>query len=431
MCVVTFYICNENTVVITDSEKNTLNNLSVFGALSTGSGFSQEEEKFSVMNVRYMSKDKFASCEKVTAEVMKSYAQEEMVKAILDEKQLAESRGDIDSDGYYCITLIVDGGWCKRSYGHGYNASSGVSVLIGMSTQQIVFIGVRNKVCLICCAIANGRMEKKDHLFWKNWKGPSTAMESDSIVEGLLYLETVRHIRCTRLVGDGDSNTIAKCRERISYGGRILKVECANHAVRRYIHKLQGNTTRFSGPAGIKGRQLLKQKIMKLIKGARNAIKSNAINNHNQPQKETVSNLISDLRNIPNHVFGKHDNCGIFCKNNNIETDNTDYSVMHSSGLLNAIQYEIGRTLVACSNTLIWNATNNPAETFMSQLCKISGGKRIDFSKSGGFNRRADIVVLAFQSPAQQFHEKAYKIIAKKSPSTPLTKFYLIEEIDT
>ncbi|GFW05229.1 yqaJ domain-containing protein [Trichonephila clavipes] len=28
-----------------------------------------------------------------------------------------------------------------------------------------------------------------------------------------------------------------------------------------------------------------------------------------------------------------------------------------------------------------------------------------------------------FESPAQQFHEKAYKIIAKKSPSTPLTKF--------
>ncbi|GFR28751.1 uncharacterized protein TNCT_119551 [Trichonephila clavata] len=109
------------------------------------------------MNVRYTSKDKFASCEKVTSEVMKSYAEEEMLKAILEEKQLAESRGDIDSDGYYCITLIVDGGWCKRSYGHGYYASSEVSVLIGMSTQKIVFIGVRKKVCLICCAIANGK----------------------------------------------------------------------------------------------------------------------------------------------------------------------------------------------------------------------------------------------------------------------------------
>ncbi|GFT59608.1 uncharacterized protein NPIL_498051 [Nephila pilipes] len=101
-----------------------------------------------------MSKDKFASCEKVTSKVIKSYAQEEMLNAIFEEKKLAELRGDIDSDRYYCITLIVDGGWCKRSYGHGYNASSGVSVLIGMSTQKIVFIGIRNKVCLICSAIA-------------------------------------------------------------------------------------------------------------------------------------------------------------------------------------------------------------------------------------------------------------------------------------
>ncbi|GFU31448.1 yqaJ domain-containing protein [Nephila pilipes] len=264
----------------------------------------------------------------------------------LKEKKLAELRGDIDSDGYYCITLIVDGVWCKRSYGHGYNASSGVSVLIGMSTQKIVFIGIRNKVCLICSAIANRQMERKDPVCWKNWSGPSTAMESDAVVEGLLYLENVHHIRCTRLVGDGDANTIAKCKERVPYGGRILKVECANHAVRRYgraIQKLQGNTSRFSG----------------------------------------------------------------------------------QTGLLHAIQYEIGRTLVACSNTLIWNATNNPAETYMSQLCKISGGKRINFSKAGGFNRRANIAVLAFQNPAQQYHGKAYKMIANKSPSTPLNKFLL------
>ncbi|GFT39099.1 yqaJ domain-containing protein [Nephila pilipes] len=421
-------LCNEQIVITSDSEKNSLNNLSVLGALSTGSGFSQEEEKFSVMNIRYMSKDKFASCEKVTSKVIKSYAQEEMLNAIFEEKKLAELRGDIDSDGYHCITLIVDGGWCKRSYGHGYNASSGVSVLIGMSTQKIVFIGIRNKVCLTCSAIANRQMERKDHVCWKNWSGPSTAMESDAVVEGLIYLENVHHIRCTRLVGDGDANTIAKCKERVSYGGRILKVECANHAVRRYgraIQKLQGNTSRFSGQTGIKARKLLKQKIMKLIIGARNVIKVNAINHHNQPEKEKIKNLISDFRNVPNHVFGKHDNCGDFCKRKSIENNETEYSIMHSSGLLHAIQYEIGRTLVACSNTLIWNATNNPAETYMSQLCKISGGKRINFSKAGGFNRRANIAVLAFQNPAQQYHGKAYKMIANKSPSTPLNKFLL------
>ncbi|GFU23841.1 yqaJ domain-containing protein [Nephila pilipes] len=188
-------------------------------------------------------------------------------------------------------------------------------------------------------------------------------MESDAVVEGLLYLKNVHHIRCTRLVGDGDANIIAKCKERVPYGGRILKVECANHAVRRYgraIQKLQGNTTHFSGQTGIKARKLLKQKMMKLIIGARNVIK------------------------------------------------------------------EIGRTLVACSNTLIWNATNNPAETYLSQLCKISGGKRINFSKAGGFNRRANIAVLAFHNLAQQYHGKAYKMIANKSPSTPLNRFLLI-----
>ncbi|GFT88036.1 uncharacterized protein NPIL_18811 [Nephila pilipes] len=122
-----------------------------------------------------------------------------------------------------------------------------------MSTQKIVFIGIRNKVCLICSVIAN-RQTEKDHVCWKNWSGPSTAMESDAVVEELLYLEKVHHIRCTRLVGDGDANTIAKCKERVPYGGRILRVEWANHAVRRYgrtFQELLGNTTRFSGPIGI------------------------------------------------------------------------------------------------------------------------------------------------------------------------------------
>ncbi|GFX61949.1 uncharacterized protein TNCV_3777591 [Trichonephila clavipes] len=68
------------------------------------------------------------------------------VKSDFDEKQLAESRGDIDSDGYYCITVIVDGGWC-----------------------------VRNKVCLICHAIANGKerspvLEKLERMINSNGK---------------------------------------------------------------------------------------------------------------------------------------------------------------------------------------------------------------------------------------------------------------------
>ncbi|GFX08181.1 hypothetical protein TNCV_4783951 [Trichonephila clavipes] len=62
------------------------------------------------MNVRYMSKDKFASCEKVTAEVMKSYAQEEMVKTILDEKPLAESREELRT-WIQCVKWSIGANW--------------------------------------------------------------------------------------------------------------------------------------------------------------------------------------------------------------------------------------------------------------------------------------------------------------------------------
>lgn len=93
------------------------------------------------------------------------------------------------------ICAIVDEGWCKRSYGHGHNSSSGVAVIIGAVTQKNLFIGIRNKVCLVCIAIADGRIPDKKHVCLKNWSGPSTAMESDIIVEGLKYLEDNYKIR--------------------------------------------------------------------------------------------------------------------------------------------------------------------------------------------------------------------------------------------
>ncbi|XP_035205350.1 LOW QUALITY PROTEIN: uncharacterized protein LOC118180357 [Stegodyphus dumicola] len=352
-----------------------------------------------------------ASCERTTGKIIQGCAQETMCAAIEEEKRQAELRNDKDNDGYHCITVIVDGGWCKRSYGHGYNASSGISVIIGMVTQKILFVGIRNKVCLICSAIEDGKMPNKVHLCWRNWNGPSTGMESSAIVEGLNYLQCVHKIRCTRLVGDGDANTMAKVKESVSYGGRVIKVECANHAVRRYrraLEKLQQNTARFPGAKGIAARKLLKIKMPLLVRGARVAIKAHALPSHYQHTQEAIDALVSDLRNGPHHIFGKHDACSAFCAKKGAELDST-YNEIFSSGMLQAIEAEVGRVLISCSSTLIWNATNNPAESFMSQLCKTSGGKRVDFSKAGGMNRRASIAVMAYQNPAQQWQKKCTK----------------------
>ncbi|GBO24681.1 hypothetical protein AVEN_149729-1 [Araneus ventricosus] len=138
-----------------------------------------------------MSKYVFASCEKTTEKVLDSTIETNLVKSIQEEKKLADERNDIDKDGFFCVTAVVDGGWCKRSYGHGYNASSGVAFIIGLATQKIIFIDIRNKVCLTCHAIETGRISSKTHVCHKNWDASSTSMESNIIVEGMKYLESI------------------------------------------------------------------------------------------------------------------------------------------------------------------------------------------------------------------------------------------------
>ncbi|KAF5279713.1 hypothetical protein FQR65_LT15274, partial [Abscondita terminalis] len=51
---------------------------------------------------------------------------ENMKQAGAREHQIAYEIGDIDEDGIPFVTVIVDGGWSKRSYGHNYTESSGV-----------------------------------------------------------------------------------------------------------------------------------------------------------------------------------------------------------------------------------------------------------------------------------------------------------------
>ncbi|KAF2879117.1 hypothetical protein ILUMI_27056, partial [Ignelater luminosus] len=43
-----------------------------------------------------------------------------------EEHEIAKTNGDIDADGIPYITVFLDGGWSKRSYGHSYTAASGV-----------------------------------------------------------------------------------------------------------------------------------------------------------------------------------------------------------------------------------------------------------------------------------------------------------------
>jgi len=60
-------------------------------------------------------------------------------------------------------------------------------------------------------------------------------MEADIILDGFLQSETVHGLRYKWLMGDGDSSVYSAVQQEvITYGRRIDKVECVNHAIKCY-----------------------------------------------------------------------------------------------------------------------------------------------------------------------------------------------------
>ena len=119
-------LCGKTVDISTEKEGGHLNSLTVLGALGTGSGFVQEQEKFATMNMAYMSQPTFSKYERLLTPILSEATNEKLREAIREEITLAFERGDVDANGLPCITVIEDGGWCKGTYGHGYNAASGI-----------------------------------------------------------------------------------------------------------------------------------------------------------------------------------------------------------------------------------------------------------------------------------------------------------------
>lgn len=105
---------------------NKLNKSFVWGSLTSGSHYSQSSQILSSMDIPHMSSERFRKLENQLGNIWESHLLEEMVAAGQQEKEAAIAKGHVCADGIPYITVYVDGGWCKRSYGHSFNASSGI-----------------------------------------------------------------------------------------------------------------------------------------------------------------------------------------------------------------------------------------------------------------------------------------------------------------
>lgn len=120
--------------------------------------------------------------------------------------------------------------------------------IIGYRTKQVLFIGVRNKYCLICMKSNVAKKDLPKHVCYKNWDNTSTAMEEDIIVESFRQSIAMHNIIYNKFIGDGDSSVFKKIILAKPYGFNtdIQNIECANHILRNYMNRIVDIATSIS-----------------------------------------------------------------------------------------------------------------------------------------------------------------------------------------
>lgn len=206
---------------------------------------------------------------------------------------------------------MLDGGWCKRTHKHSYNAKYGVAIIIGLATGKILHMGVSNKYCSICASAQMIGQSTTEHHCHKNREGPSSSMETNIVVEGFKQAETKYGLWYTTFVGDGDRSVYPSLICAVpSSGHAIRKLECANHAIKCYraaLEKLVQHNPKYQG----KGKLTVVLR-KRLTAAAHCAIKMGSKESDKNKEAEL---LHQDLRNSPLHCFGVHTNCSThYCK---------------------------------------------------------------------------------------------------------------------
>lgn len=234
-------------------------------------------------------------------------------------------------------------------------------------------------------------------------------MEQDIIVEGFRQSLEQHGLIYKYYIGDGDSSVYARIVEKVSYGRDVIKLECANHITRNLHDGLRKLVANKHFPLHV--RKVLTygspSPLERLVKGVRTAIKECG-KSHN------VNILREDLKNAPYHVLGSHKNCRpTYCTRSNMnEKDNVP--LMESGKIMSEILAIVDK-VTRKADRLVFNTTTNIAENFMSLVAKFTGGKRVNYTKTGSYQRRV-LGATQVHSRGQSWHLSPWKKLSGKSP---------------
>jgi len=325
--------------------------------------------------------------------------QNSMKEAAEEEKRLAIEADEYVTSGgikYPFIVVAVDGSWAKRTYGHSYNSDYGAAVIIGVRTKKVLFVKVQARACYMCTRNKNRKTAVK-HTCYKNFEGPSTAMESDGILEGFKKSIEMYGLVYLKMVADGDCSTFKKV-EKVYQDVTVTKVECTNHVIRNLNSKLRDIAAN-----QVKRKSVEISKEERSIPGMQarfrrigKAVQSACIYYKNRNDWDNDWKLLAkDIRNIPFHIFGRHTNCSSYfkCSLKDAEEDLVD--VVKPKPMFQELVLALDR-VASLSNSLIRRENTNIVESFMSVIAKYLEGKRKNPGGKFGYNLSVASAVLSF-----------------------------------
>uniref|UniRef100_A0ABD2WAJ3 Mutator-like transposase domain-containing protein n=1 Tax=Trichogramma kaykai TaxID=54128 RepID=A0ABD2WAJ3_9HYME len=300
------------------------------------------------------------------------------------------------------IAITCDGSWMTRSYGTNYASLSGLAVIVGMHTGKVLYVGVKNKYCAACSYAERNMVKPKEHNCFKNFDrdAASTAMESAILLEGFQDSVHTHKVLYKVMVADGDANAFKMLEDSGVYDAYDLmpvRIRCYNH-LQRNLYKKLDTIGKAPTPAGQARKQYipLRKKITEKIGLFRDLV-SQCIayrNEHDDEHASKVCELRRDILNLPNHIFGDHNECkerGYNCSEIEKTCDDRESNYvpeMKQVGLFDKV-FEAVNDLSVNSESLLYRVTNNYAEGFNSLVAVHIGGKRINWGTRGQYFMRA------------------------------------------
>lgn len=198
------------------------------------------------------------------------------------------------------------------------------------------------------------------------------------------------------------------------YGNNLVveKVECRNHVLRNYSHKLADLCKRTQYPVEV--RALLKDQVLRFRMAVAKAIKYRAA--EEGPLHTRIMMLRQDIENGPYHMFGQHDKCAeYFCDGPKANEENRIPELM-ACDFMQEILRIVRKSVSHHVSSLIADQNNNLSEQYNSFVNKFVGGKRINYALRGQYRTRSLAAVVSFNNISDYLREVHKTMMSNNSP---------------